>query len=356
MPKRSDRITIVDIANRAGVSFKSVSRVINGGSNVGDDLRERVERVMRELDYRPNAAARSLRGSRSYGIGLLIAAVGLHSDEDDNPLYSAPPSFIMSLQGGAIIGCRSAGYQLVIETIDLRSKRLAADLAQQFRNLRVDGVLLCPPLVDIPLIAETLAELDIPFVRILPGTPSENRLSIVIDDHAAAAAMTRHLIGAGHRNIGFISGPKDHLSASKRLAGFLQVIGETQGAAPQVLEADFTFDSGMRAGLDLLRVAARPTAVFAANDDMAAGVLAAAARLRLMVPNDLSVAGFDNSPIATLVWPPLTTVRQPIAKMAELGVEHLVRTSGIDALALPGVLEMPYKIVQRKSVAALPET
>ena len=349
MSKGRNRVTIVDIANRAGVSFKTVSRVLNANSNVSAELRQRVERVMRELDYRPNLAARSLRGNRAFAIGLLIGPLGLDQDGTGGSQNSAPPTFFMSLQAGAIMACRSAGYQLTIESVDLRSKRLASELAQQFRNLRVDGVLLCPPLVDMTLVTETLTELGTPFVQILPGRPSANSPSLFIDDRGAAEAMTRRLIQAGHRRIGFISGPPAHVAASKRQAGFLKAMAAHESCEPQVLDGNFTFDSGMRAGLDLLTAPSRPSAIFAANDDMAAGVLAAAMRLGLKVPDDLSVAGFDDSLVATLVWPPLTTVRQPIVKMAQVAVEHLVRAAGEEESMEPAVIEMPYEIVERQS-------
>lgn len=349
MAERGNRITIVDIANRAGVSFKTVSRVLNGNDRVNADLRDKVLGVMRELNYRPNTAARSLAGSRSFGIGLLIGSGLFPAYEDDSSVGPAIPSFFTSLQSGAIAGCRKAGYQLVIETVDIRSKRLAAELRQQFQSLRVDGVLLSPPLVDMPIVIETLMELDIAVARVMPGSQNKQHFSLSIDDHAAARAMTDYLLEEGHRRIGFIRGPTTHIAASRRLAGHLEALGTLPS---NVMEGDFGFDSGMRAALDLLRPVDAPTAIFASNDDMAAGVVAAAMRLGLRVPQDLSVAGFDDSPIATLIWPPLTTVRQPIAMMARVAVERLIAVSRGDVVPDQVEVEMPYRIVKRQSVTS----
>lgn len=339
---RKQAVTIIDIASRAGVSFKTVSRVLNGSDNVRGELRERVEAVIHELGYRPNSAARSLAGSRRFALALLVGT-GHPAALDDEEAYVPP--YLAEVQRGALAGCREAGYQLVVEALDAGP---AADIRRQLATLRVDGVLMTPPLVDDPRVIEALEEADIACVRITPGSTAGRAPAIVIDDRAAALEMTRLLGGLGHRRIAFIGGLAHHLAAGRRRTGYLDGMTEL-GGEPLLAEGDFRFSSGMRAGLDFLRLPQPPTAIFAANDDMAAGVVAAAHSLGLRVPDAVSVAGFDDSATALMIWPPLTTVRQPIARMARTGVELLVEASRTGDPLPEAARELPFRIVRRES-------
>ena len=326
----------MDVAALAGVSIKTVSRVLNGERHVGSYTRQRVQRAIEMLDYRPNIAARSLSGARAYLIGLFF----------DNP----SPGYVSEMQAGAMRACRRAAYHLVVEQLSGAADESLAQLDQLARTLRMDGVVLSPPVCDR---ADVLALLDargVPYARIAPAAGAASGHFVWMDDAAAARAMTSRLIELGHRRIAFIRGHAGHAVSEVRYGGFREALAKAGLPLDRELvkPGDFSFRSGWEAGLALLDSPRRPSAVFASNDDMALGVMAAAHRLKLSVPEDLSVAGFDDSPGARVVWPQLTTVRQPVALMTEGAIDLLVaRPAG----ATGGRL-YPFEIVERGSTAA----
>jgi LacI family transcriptional regulator len=312
-------ITIKDVAARAGVSIKTVSRVMNDEPYVTEPVREKVLEVMRELDYRPNASARSLPGSRSYLLALLF----------DDPASG----YASAVQSGAISRCRERGYHLVTEKVTLSSPELRSQVTQLARSLRLDGAILAPPSCDSLEIIEGLEAAGTPYVRLAPSHDEGRSSSVYIDDEAAAAEMTRYLLDLGHREIGFVEGDPAHAASKRRLAGYLSAM-RAAGVEPgegTIVEGDFSFRSGLTAGERLLANPRRPTAIFASNDDMALGVLAAAGKAGVSTPDELSIAGFDDSPTARLVWPQLTTVRQPNAEMAATAVDLLVNAASAKA-------------------------
>lgn len=304
-------VTIKDVAARAGVSPKTVSRVINGEAHVRADKREEVLRVVRELDYRPNAFARSLSSSRSYLLGFLT--------DDPGSGYAA------DVQLGALKRCRERSYHLLVEPIDRADPHWARDLADSLVTLRLDGVMLTPPLCDDPAVLEVLEAKAIPYVRISPSGAEDRSGYVRMDDQAAAAEMTRHLISRGHKRIGFIKGDPTHSASRKRYAGFVEaMIAAHLPIDPAlVLEGDFSVRSGVELGEKLLSSDAAPTAVFASNDDMALGVLMVAMKHHLNVPEQLAIGGFDDAPTSRLAWPQLTTIHQPKAAMAAAAVDML---------------------------------
>ena len=304
-------VTIKHVAERAGVSAKTVSRVINGEAHVRPDKREAVMRVVRELDYRPNAFARSLSSSRSYLLGLLI--------DDPASGYAA------DVQLGALMRCRDKSYHMLIEPIERRDRDWAAALAGTLAMLRLDGAMLTPPLCDDGAVLKVIEDAGLPYVRIAPGGDEDRSGFVRMDDAAAAAEMTRHLIALGHRRIGFIAGDPAHNASAKRYAGFRDAMAEAGLAVDPalVMEGDFSVRSGLALGEALLGRADRPSAVFASNDDMALGVLMIAAKLRLEVPADVAIAGFDDAPTSRAAWPPITTIVQPKAAMAAAAVDIL---------------------------------
>ena len=174
--------------------------------------------------------------------------------------------------------------------------------------------------------------------------------ALSIDDSAAAAEIARHLWGLGHRRFGIVTGPAHHGAAGTRRAGFLEALAKL-GSTAQVPESfgGFYFDVGIAAGRELLSLPERPTAIFAMNDDSAAGVMSAAAQMGLSVPGDVAVAGFDDSWIAQSVWPNLTTVYQPIEEMAFAAAELLIARTGNEEM--PTHIELPYRLVLRQSTA-----
>lgn len=349
MAKSGSRATIIDIAKRANVSFKTVSRVLNDHPTVGSEIRARVTEAMAELDYRPNTAARMLAGPRGYAIALLISSDSMSSYQE-----RYPPLFFIDMQFAALLACQHAHYRFFVEVVDLGSTTLIDDLRHKLAMSGVDGVLIVPPIADDRLLLDALGELDIPVVRVLPGIEPDRSASVGIDDHAGALMMTRHLLSLGHRHIAFIAGPENHLAARERRTGFCKALADAGiASAPMVVPGDFTFAGGMQGAEDLLSRAVPPSAIFAANDDMAIGVLAVANRRGIRVPEQLSVVGFDDSTTARLAWPALTTVRQPITALMGVAVERLIAAAGGEPLS-PGKIELPSVIIERESAGPPP--
>jgi LacI family transcriptional regulator len=302
----------MDVAQHAQVSMKTVSRVLNDEPNVVPAMRERVMASVKALDYRPNLHARSLARARSSLLGLLY--------------YASSSAFVMGLQQGATARCRALGYHLVVEQLDDSGRHVPDQLRHMLTALRPDGLILAPPVCDDPDILRLLGDAGVPCVLISPGAARPGFGNVAIDDVQAASAITGLLIAQGHRRIGHIHGNPRQAAAPRRLEGYRQAL-RAHGLADDpslVVPGDFVFASGMAGCHALLALPQPPTAIFAANDEMALGALAAAQQHGLQVPRDLSVVGFDDAPQAALVWPPLTTVRQPVAEMAEAAVDMLV--------------------------------
>lgn len=306
------RVTINDVARLAGVSIKSVSRVVNDEPNIRPALRLKVEEAIEALGYKPNPAARSLAAGRSFAIGVLF----------DNP----SPSYTMKVQEGAYAACHRAGYQLVIEHVHTAGPDVAGVMAAMLANRRLDGMVVTPPATDRAVVLDALEQYRTRYIRIAPNSFPGRSPSISSNDGEAVGQAVRHLWGLGHRRFGLIDGPPAHGASQWRRQGYVSAL-ERQGLAEAEIlcaDGDFTFASGIRAGRLLLAANPRPTAIFAANDDMAAGLFAAAAQMGIGIPDGLSVVGFDNSWIATTLWPELTTLHQPIAEMAFDAVEMLI--------------------------------
>ncbi|WP_430425168.1 LacI family DNA-binding transcriptional regulator [Phenylobacterium sp.] len=304
--------TIIDVAKAAGVSVSTVSRVINGEAHVRPARIEAVQRAIASLGFTPDPAARSLPGSRSFIIGAIFEKLS--------------PFYLAHLQLGAMEACRAAGYLLVVEQLDLvRDPDLTA-FARTLATARFDGVIVAPPVADHPKIIDLLSARGIRMARIAPGNEVPGTCHIECDDEGGAAALAKHLLELGHVRFGMIAGPPGNVASVRRQSGFQSALRE-HGLDPSCVETvvgDFTFESGMQACEALLEKGSF-TAIVAANDDMAAGVLAVLHRRGIVVPDQMSVCGFDDSPTAQLVWPPLTTVRQPIMEMSAAAANFLIR-------------------------------
>ncbi len=328
--------SIYDVAKRAGVSIKTVSRVVNRQSNVSDEMRKRVQEAVSALSYRPNIFARGLASEHSFLIGLLY----------DNP----SSSYVAALQLGVLSRCHEEGYHVIVESLDAQSPNLGRQVYSLVTESMLHGVILTPPLCDMPVVIEALNRARTPFVRIAPDKPLAGSSNVRIDDYKAAYDMTVYLIGLGHRRIGFIKGHPDHGAANARFDGYCAALAHADLPFIEELcvQGFFSYQSGMEAGERLLSLKNRPSAIFAANDDMAAAVLAASQRFNLRIPQQLSVAGFDDSLIAQVVWPRLTTCRQPIREMAEAAVSMLIQR-----LPQDGPLErrLDHELVVRESTA-----
>lgn len=294
MEKKPDRRqrgapTIHDVARHAGVSRMTVSRVINGESSVRPDTRRLVDASIRALNYAPNPAARTLAGGAVLRIGLLFRIPS--------------PTYLGEFLIGALDRCGQINAQLIVQ----RHKHGADEAlaAQELMAARLDGVVLPAPLGDAHVLTDRLAAAGIAVVTVGSVRAAPSLASIGIDDRRAAREMTRHMIRLGHRRIGFITGLPSHGSSGLRLAGYHDALGEVGIQVDDALIAHgtYTYKSGLEAAEHLLALDPRPTAIFASNDDMAAAAIAAAHRQRLDVPTDISVCGFDDTPLATTIWP-----------------------------------------------------
>lgn len=330
--------TIKDVAARAGLSVMTVSRVLNGERHVSAEAKAKVEAAIEALGYRRNVFARGLPGSRSFLLCMLIPEM--------------IPAYAAEFQQGAVEYCRAKGYHLVVQPYRANDEAAADAVATALASVRPDGFLLTPPLTDHTPVLEALERAKVAYVRLAPTFDVERTSSIALDEVEAARQMTLALLDLGHRRIGFIGGPADHGASQWRLAGYRKALEERELALDPALVADglFLFESGEAGGASLLRLPDRPTAIFAGNDETALGVMAAAHRLGLSIPGDLSVAGFDDSEIAQLAWPQLTTVRQPIQAMAAAAAELVIAMA---AARMPKIehRRLPFELVFRGSTA-----
>lgn len=331
------RATIVDIAKAAGVSPKTVSRVLNEEPHVKPQVRERVKHAARALDYLPNVAARGLITRKSYLIGLT---------------YERPsPSYVVELQRGALECLESERYRLVVLPFhDARARR--EELVALLRSAALDGVVLAPPSCDVLPVLDALDNAGVLYARIAPHLAPERGVSAAMDDVAAARALAEHLLALGHRRFGIILGDPTHYASEARLEGYrkaLAAAGIGLGEVP-IEQGDFTFPSGEAAAGRLLARTPRPTAILAQNDDMAVAAIQAARGLGLEVPGDLSVTGFDDSEVSRLVWPRLTTVRQPVFEMARDATARLVGQLEGEEPGPPR--QHPHQLIVRDSTAA----
>ena len=306
--------TITDVAKQAGVSMKTVSRVLNNEPNVAKKTRERVLEVAKELRYSPNLAARGLASSKSYLIALIY-------DNSPSPNYIAP------VQRGAIDACRKNGFHLVVEPLDLAADQASEEVERLLERLPVDGIILTSPLCDNLEVLAILKRLKIPYVPISPTLPNLDMSAVKMDNTQAAQEMTEYLISEGHKDIGIITGHSNHNSSALRYKGFENaMVNAGLTLNPDwIVEGDFSFRSGVQAAEALLGKGPKPTAVFACNDDMAAGVVSVANQMGLSVPKDISVGGFDDTPLATIITPQLTTIKQPIHQMGYRAASLLIK-------------------------------
>jgi LacI family transcriptional regulator len=336
--RQQGRPTVSDVARLANCSLMTVSRVVNGGVGVRASTREAVEAAIKALNYAPNRAARSLASAAETRVALL---------------YTNPSAAYLS---ELLIGCIDEASQIDVHIV---VERCAAPddhmrVIQRLIGSGVEGFLLPPPLCDEALLIDELRRQHIPAVLIGPGRAEAHHHAVMIDDYQAAHDMTRHIIALGHRRIGFVIGNPDQSASTLRLAGFRDAMAEARLPVDEaaVRQGLFTYRSGMDAAADMLALPDRPTAIFASNDDMAAGCIAAAQRNRLDVPRDLTVCGFDDTANASSIWPELTTIRQPINEMARRALT-LLNTGILQARSGEAVraqhLTLGYALIERAS-------
>lgn len=329
----SDRSNIRDVAARAGVSVKTVSRVLNHHQYVGAATKLKVEEAMNALQFTPSVAARILAGTKSGQVALIY--------DNHSPYY------MNRIQYGCWERCRRDGLRLLSQPVDVTDPEVGKAVRDLVRETHVDGVILSSPVTDCQPVLDALEAMDVPFVRISPGRNHALTSSVFMDDALAADDMTSHLINLGHRRIGFIKGHTNHAGSGDRLAGYTRALGRAGIAVDPnyVRDGEFDFDSGVAAAIALLDLTVPPTAIFASNDDMAAGVLSVAHDRRIDVPRFLSVAGFDDTTVARMVWPKLTTIHQPMWELAEAATALLVEGGPTQHVRLP------HQLIERESTA-----
>jgi len=318
----------------------TVSRVINGESNVRPTTRDLVNAAITTLNYAPNSAARSLAGAGQIRIGLL---------------YSNPSAgFLSEFLLGSLDQAARSDVQIVVEKCELGEHEI--EVTKHLIAGRIDGIVLPPPLCEARAVLDLLAEAKIPTVSVASGVPSDEVLAVRIDDREAALTMTRHIMALGHRRIGFITGNPNLSASERRLEGYAAALEEAGIRLDQSLIAHglYTYRSGLDAAEELLGLAEPPSAIFSSNDDMAAATVAVAHRRGFDVPGDLTVCGFDDTTLSTTIWPELTTIHQPIADMSRAALELLLSeirgARGLDQSLRHRWLD--YTLIRRQSDAA----
>lgn len=303
--------TIKDVAAHSGISIKTVSRVINGAQSVRPGSRAKVEAAIRALNYRPALAARQLASGRSFIIAMIAPRVTY--------------SYFSRLMVATAEACRKVGHHLVLEVIDRQDTAVAL-------SCEPDAVIVVPPFADNHPVLDALLALGKPLVRIAGREDGIGR-SVEVHDHAIAQEMAHYLADKGHETLAMIAPPRATMASNQRLTGFRAGLAERGLPLPDshVIRADMSFADGARAFRDLMALPRRPSAIFAANDMMALGAMACALRLGFRVPQDVAIAGFDNSDEGQMCYPALTSIHQPLEEIARIAVDLALERPGVDA-------------------------
>ena len=330
------RATINDIARLASVSKKTVSRVINQSPFVKEETRARIDAVIQQIGFHPDPQARGLAFRRSFLIGLVY----------DNP----NAQYIVNIQDGALEALRGSGFELVVHPCDRRSEDFVLGVRRFVERQKLHGVILLPPVAEDQELVRALQELECAYVRVASVKLDTATHLVMSNDREAAAEVGKYLESLGHQRIALIAGPTQYRSAHERQSGFVSALQQrgVKLAPEYIVEGNYTFDSGVVCAEALLARTPRPTAIFACNDEMAAGVYRAAYRLGIRIPEELSVVGFDDSPLASRLWPSLTTVRLPIRDMGRLAASKLLPNAPDDPNAATSIV-VPHLTVRDSS-------
>lgn len=346
-PRRPRAVTIKHVAAEAGVSLQTVSRVINGGPNVRDAIKERVRAAIDKLGYVPSLAARRMGGTRSY----VLLALNDRDRTIEGWRSGDGTDWVDQMMLGGMLECAKHGYRMIVELVDTHSAHVERELGAAIAALHPDGVILTPPHGDNPIITGMLAGRHIPFARI-GSTGIGAGFAISMDDARAAGAATEHLVSLGHVRIGFITGSDEYALSGARLLGYrgtMRSAGLAQDPA-LVARGDFTFSSGAEATRSLLALAEPPTAIIASSDQMSLAALEVTRALGLDVPGDVSIVSFDDTPIVKFSVPPLTAIRQPIAAMAARAAALLIQSANGEP-ASEDANVLPFELIVRGSTA-----
>ncbi len=311
------KATINDVAKQAGVSIKTVSRVINNETSVRQLTREKVQQAVDQLNYQPNLAARNLAGTKSFSVAYIY----------DNP----NAYYIIDMQKGILSACKQQGFELLIHPCDAKNKNITEEVVNMVKQARIAGLVLTPPLSEMPDFVKSLLELDVKVVRIMSGdvAPDELTPCVMVNDRDAAQTITQHLIDSRHKDIAFIAGDAEDMSTIERYKGYRRALkaSNIEFNKALVIEGDYSFDSGVSGAKQLMSTEkshTQPTAIFSCNDEIAAGALFAARLMNISIPEKLSIVGFENSPFSRQTWPKLTTADQPNDQIAEDAANLLI--------------------------------
>ncbi|QUL37826.1 LacI family DNA-binding transcriptional regulator [Erythrobacter sp. JK5] len=350
MARRRNRVTIREVADDAGVSLQTVSRVINDEPNVRPQMRDRVQASIDRLGYVPSLAAQRMSGSRSY----IILAINDRERTLADWRERQGTDWVDQMLLGGMLTCSKHGYRMMVELVDTHSDHVERELGAAIAALQPDGVILTPPHSENLQITRLLASRGIPFARI--GSTEEGPgIRLTMGDEAAAYTATVRLIELGHRHIGMIAGPREYSLSGWRIAGWKRALTEHGLNAEGLSErGDFGYESGTQATRALLDRDPELTAIIGSSDQMTLAALEVARDRGLHVPRDLSLISFDNTPIVRFSQPPLTAIDQPIAETVSTAVEQLI---GSDKSAGPSkVIDVEAQLVERASTGPAPRT
>lgn len=305
-------ITINDIARLAQTSKRTVSRVLNGSPLVGKATLERVQSVIKEYNYQPDKQARGLASKRSYLIGIIY----------DNP----DALYIDQVQRGVLKVCTAIGYELIIHPCQWNKENFIQDCEMFIQRSGVEGVIILPPVSESNKLARVLADREFPYVRIASSELDQKEKIVVSKDRLAMSEIADHLVELGHKNIMMITGPLKFTSSQERLEGFVNALEKKKITLldEHIVEGLNTYQSGIEWAKSILSMENRPTAIFANNDEMAAGVIKVASDMKISIPDELSVAGFDDNLFASRIIPSLTTIKRPVEEMAICAANKLM--------------------------------
>jgi LacI family transcriptional regulator len=336
------RSTINDIARLAGVSKKTVSRVINDSPFVKQETRLKIKEIIRERGFAPDPQARGLAFRKSFLIGMIY----------DNPT----PQYVVNMMQGILDALRGSPFELVIRPCNRTAQTFLHDMHTFVERQKLSGVVLLPSVSEDDRLVQILREIGCSHVRIAAMELDSPSVMVVTHDNSGAADAARHLAELGHKTIAHISGPSSFLSAHERRRGFVLGLAERglQLMPGYDREAAYTYESGLVAAEALLSLSPRPTAIFTGNDEMAVGVYMAARNRGLEIPRDLSVIGFDDSPVASRMWPLLTSVRLPIREMGRMAAEKLILRRGENSTTEEDKTEVIPALIVRDSTAKPP--
>jgi LacI family transcriptional regulator len=316
------------------VSKKTISRIINRSPLVRQDTREKVEALMREVGYVPDPMARALAFRRSFLIGMIY----------DNPTAQ----YVVNIQYGALDAIRDSGFELVVHPCDSRSPGYIDGVRHFVQKQKLHGVMLVPRVSEDQALADMLEEIGCRYSRIASVALDDPSRMVVTHDREGAAEAAEYLQSLGHRDIALITGPGSYRSAHERTSGFVDALAKGGITLPKarIVEAGYTFESGVAAAENLLAGKHRPTAIFCGNDEMAAGVYKVALRAGITIPQQLSVVGFDDSPLASRLWPALSSVRLPTRDMGRIAASMLLQPDAAAATALAANSVHPHLVIR----------